>query len=118
MALVANGGGSASSAGNAPQLVEMAPIVVPIVGSDRLEGALRLKLVVAASDSGALARVTKRLPALRAVTVAGAIEFSRLYASPQSPVDAVKLRTSLAGALRADNHDVADVLIVEISAAA
>lgn len=96
----------------------MAPIVVPIVGSDRLEGALRLKLVLAAPDPGALARVTKRLPDLRAVTVAGAIEFSRLYASPQAPVNALQLRKNLTKALRADNPDVADVLVVEIAAEA
>jgi hypothetical protein len=84
-----------------PQLVAMAPIVVPIVGSDRLEGALRLKLVLEATDAAGLARLTERLPALRAVSLAGAIEFSRLYASPRTPVNAVVLRAALTAALHA-----------------
>lgn len=117
MALVANAAGGAS-AGSAPQLVVMDPIVVPIVGSDRLEGALRMKLVLEAADPAALARITKHLPELRAVTVAGAIEFSRLYASAQTPVDAVRLRAALTDLMHAKDHDVSDILIVEISAAA
>ena len=99
-----------------PQLVVMAPIVVPIVGSDRLDGALHLKLVLAATDAAALARVTKHLPVLRALSVAGAIEFSRLYASTRTPVDAVRLRAALTTALHAEDADVADILIVEVSA--
>ncbi|GHH23278.1 hypothetical protein GCM10008023_34060 [Sphingomonas glacialis] len=95
----------------------MAPIVVPIVGSDRLDGALHLKLVLAAADPAALARLTQRMPALRAASVAGAIEFSRLYASTRTPVDAARLRAILTAALRAEDADVADVLIVEVSAA-
>lgn len=109
-------GSSASSA--EPQLLVMAPITVPIVGSDRLDGSLRMKLVIAASDPTALANLTERVPELRAVSVAGAIEFSRLYASARTPVNAVQLRAALTAALKADNPSVADVLIVEISAVA
>jgi len=118
MALTANAGCGGSSDGTAPQLVPMAPIIVPIVGSDRIDGALRLKLVLTAADAGALARLTERLPALRAATVASAIEFARLYVSPQTPVNAVQLRTALTTSLRTTDHDVADLLIIEVSAAA
>jgi hypothetical protein len=62
--------------------------------------------------------LTERLPELRAVSVAGAIEFSRLYASTQTPVNVVQLSAMLTAALRAKNTDVAAVLIVEVSAAA
>ena len=100
-----------------PQLVVMPPIIVPIVGSGRLDGALHLKLVLAATDAPGLARLTQRLPALRAASVAGAIEFSRLYASPRAPVNAAALRTALTTVLRAEDGAVADILIVEVSAA-
>jgi hypothetical protein len=96
----------------------MAPLAVPIVGGDRLEGALRLKLMLAAKDEAGLARLTEELPQLRAVTVAGSIEFSRLYASSQTPVDVVQLSKDLTKALRAKSADVAEVLIIEVSTAA
>jgi hypothetical protein len=102
----------------APQLVVMAPIIVPIVGSDRLDGALHLKLVLAAADAAALERLTARLPVLRAVSIASAIEFSRLYASPRTAVNAAQLRSELIAALHAEDSDVADILIIEVSAVA
>jgi hypothetical protein len=101
-----------------PELVEMSQIVVPIIGSDHLEGALHLKMVLAATDGAGLARLTERLPELRAVSVAGAIEFSRLYASTHTPVNAVQLSKMLTSALRAEDADIAAVLIVEVSATA
>ena len=101
-----------------PQLVAMTQIVVPIIGSDQIEGALHLKMVLAAPDAARLARLTERLPELRAVAVASAIEFSRLYASTQTPVNVAQLSAMLTSALRSKNPDVAEVLIVEISAAA
>ncbi|WP_010219790.1 hypothetical protein [Sphingomonas sp. PAMC 26621] len=116
MAWTASAANSTLSPQGTPQLVAMAPIIVPIVGSDRLDGALHLKLVLAAADATALARLTKRAPALRAVSVAGAIEFSRLYASTRTPVDAVRLRAALTTALRAEDAGIAEILIVEVSA--
>ncbi len=101
-----------------PQLVAMAQIVVPIIGSDQIEGALHLKMVLAAADAARLARVTERLPELRAVAISSAIEFSRLYASTQTPVNVAQLSAMLTSALRTKSPDVAQVLIVEISAAA
>lgn len=100
-----------------PQFVVMAPIIVPIVGSDRLDGALHLKLVLAATDATGLEHLTRHLPKLRALSVAGAIEFSRIYASPRTPVDAVRLRAALTTVLRAEDSALADILIVEVSAA-
>lgn len=101
-----------------PQLVAMTQIVVPIIGSDQIEGALHLKMVLAATDATRLARLTARLPELRSVAIASAIEFSRLYASTQTPVNVAQLSAMLTSALRAKSPDVAEVLIVEISTAA
>ncbi|MFM9977362.1 MAG: hypothetical protein ACKVOP_04865 [Sphingomonadaceae bacterium] len=111
------GAGPAASDGG-PQFIAMDRIVVPIVGSGRLEGAMHLKIVVSATDAAALARLTSRLPELRAVSVAGAIEFSRLHASVRTPVNAAQLRAALTAALHATDEGVADALIVEVSAVA
>lgn len=104
--------------GGTPLLVEITPIVVPIIGSGRIDGSLRLKLVLSARDDAALARLNAHLPKLRAASVAGAIEFARLHASTQAPVDAAKLRSMLTTALHTQDAGVADTLIVEVSAVA
>ena len=99
-----------------PHFAAMDQIVVPIVGSDHIEGSLRVKLVLAAKDAGSLDRITATMPELRAVSVAESIEFSRLYASPQTPVDAQRLSATLTTALRGANAGIARVLIVEVFA--
>lgn len=101
----------------APQFVTMDPIVVPIIGSDHIDGALHVQLVLAATDEAAREQLTARLPELRAASVAGAIEFSRLYASARTPVNAVRLSRDLSAVLRAEDAGIARVLIVEVSAA-
>ncbi|WP_404367666.1 hypothetical protein AB5I39_13245 [Sphingomonas sp. MMS24-J45] len=116
LALAASPAGAAGSEHGGSEFLAMEKIVVPIVGSDRIEGALKLKLVLTAKDAASLARMTERLPVLRAVSVAAAIEFSRLYASPQTPVDARRLSADLTKALRAAEPGVDRVLIVEVSA--
>lgn len=94
----------------------MKPIVVPIISSDRLDGALHVTFALAAPDEAALARLTQKLPVLRATAVGEAIEFSRLHVSTQMPVNAVLLRQGLTAALR--DGDIASVLITEVSATA
>lgn len=116
-AAIAKPAGARSEASHEPpQILAMKPIVVPIVSSDHLDGALRVTVAFAATDEAALARLTHRLPALRAVSVGEAIEFSRLHASPRMPVDAALLRRGPATALH--DADVASVLITEVSATA
>ncbi|CAH0354599.1 hypothetical protein SPH9361_03062 [Sphingobium sp. CECT 9361] len=101
-----------------PKLLPLQPIIVPIINSDRIEGALHVSVVMSAASDVALAGLTEREPKLRAALVAELIEFSRLYVSTQMPVNAAQLRTLLTNASRAQDKDVADVLIVEISAMA
>lgn len=91
---------------------------MPIINSDRIEGALHVSVVMSAASDVALAELTEREPKLRAALIAELIEFSRLYVSTQMPVNAAQLRTLLTNASRAQDKDVADVLIVEISAMA
>ena len=107
--------GPASGSGE-PHFVSMDAIIVPIVGSDHFEGSLRLKLVLAAKDAEQLDRLTAKLPELRAVSIASSIEFSRLFTSPHTPVDARRLSADLTTALRTTDNGIARVLIVEVSA--
>lgn len=109
-------GASTETSHEPPQILTMKPIVVPIVASDRLDGALRVTFVLTAPNEAALARLTQRLPELRAISVGEAIEFSRLHVSAQMPVDAARLRHALTTALH--DTDVASVLITEVSATA
>lgn len=99
-----------------PQFVPMPLIVVPIIGSDSIEGSLRFKLVLAAKDEAGKEHLTEKLPVLRAVSVAGAMEFARLFASAQRPVDVSKLSTDLTQVLKTADAQVDRVLIVEVSA--
>ena len=116
LAAMASAADGAAPAEDAPEFLTMEQIVVPIVGSDSIEGAFKVKLVLVAKDAASLAHLTERLPELRAVSVAGAIEFSRLFASPQTPVDARRLSADLTSALRTADPGIARVLIVEVSA--
>lgn len=109
-------GARSDTAHEPPQILAMKPIIVPIVSSDRLDGALRIKFVLTAPDEAALARLTQKLPVLRAISVGEALEFSRLHASPYMPVDAARLRHGLTTALH--DSDVGSVLITEVSATA
>lgn len=120
LALASTGSANASDGGPGdrpePQFVPMPMIVVPIIGSDTIEGSLRFKLVLAAKDEAGKEHLTETLPVLRAVSVAGAMEFARLFASAQRPVDVGRLSTDLTKALKTADAQVDRVLIVEVSA--
>lgn len=75
-----------------------------------------MTFALTAPNEAALARLTQKLPELRAISVGEAIEFSRLHVSTQMPVDAARLRHTLTTALH--DSDVASVLITEVSATA
>ncbi len=108
-------GGGGGGGGNL-NLVPMEEITVPIVESDRMNGELRLKVVLEAQDAAASARLTEEMPKLREATVAAALEFARLYASGLRAVDAVQLDHDLTSAAKAADGGVARVLIVEVAA--
>jgi len=117
--LVASQAVAASEGGGAggPALVAMPELVVPIVEGARAGGRLRLKLVLRATDAAAAARLQATMPALREVSLLATAEFARLHASPFVPVDARRLAAEVGGALRARDHGIAQVLVVEVSAA-
>jgi hypothetical protein len=111
----ASGNGDASNAGVALHLVPMDEIRVPIIDGDRADGTLLFKLVLVAKDEAAAAHATATLPALRSASLGAAVEFARLYASPLTPVDAMRLATDVTAALRGDSG-ITRVLVVEVSA--
>lgn len=111
----ASGGGTAAG-GEGLHLVPMDEVSVPIVDADRVNGAMRFKLVLEAKDADTAAGMTARLPELRATTVAAALEFARLNASGLRAVDAAQLDHDLTAALKASEPGLARLLIVEVAA--
>ena len=109
-------GGAEESGGAVASLVTFRPIVVPIIDSDRVEGALRVEIIVEAADAEAAARMSAELPVLRASGVAAASEFARLYASGFRTVNVEQLDHDLTAAMQAADPGVKRILIVEVSA--
>jgi flagellar basal body-associated protein FliL len=99
-----------------PHFVPMQEIAVPIIDGDRLDGSLRVKTVLSATDAAAAERVTAALPRLRSASLAAALEFSRLHASPMRAVDARMLSQYLTKELQGVESGVARALIVEVAA--
>ena len=118
---------AASIAGAAPghaqqaqaeTFVAMQEISVPIVDASRIDGVLRVSIVLEAKDAAGAASLARRMPELRAAGLGAAIEFARLHASPFTPVDVRRLSGMLAPALRGVDPAIARVLIVKVSALA
>ena len=109
MALASEGGEQPTGGA----LVPLDEVVVPIIGSDRIEGTLRLRMVVETGDEAA---ISSRLHELRAASVAAAVEHSRLYTSALAPVNAEQLGGDMTAALKDANPAVGRVLLTEIGA--
>ena len=101
---------------HAPELVDMEFVEVPIIDGDRIEGQLRVHLVLNAGSVPAAERVTGALPRLRAATLLTMVEFARLHASPYRAVNSEKLSRTLTEALQREEPAVGEVLIVEVGA--
>jgi hypothetical protein len=120
IAIAAGGIASASGPGAEPvelHLVPLQELEVPIVDSGRLDGTLRVKFVVNAVDAGAAKDLEQRQPELRSLALAAATEVSRIYASGLSPVNAEILKAKARAGLQREHPEIADVLIVQVSAA-
>lgn len=111
----ASGGGGGGS-GDGPHLVELEPIQVPIIESDRVSGTLNLKLALNAADDQVKGELAAAQPELRAAALGAVLEFARLRASPFRAVDAAELDHELSAALGHAKPGIAKVLIVEVSA--
>ncbi|QIG79671.1 hypothetical protein [Stakelama tenebrarum] len=113
---VANASGDGAAGGESLHLVPMDRISVPITDGGRLDGNLRVALVLDAADEESAAQLKETMPELRAAALAASLEFARLHASGMRAVDVSLLDHDLTGALQAANHGVARVLIVEVAA--
>lgn len=107
---------NADTAFDSGALVQLEDIQTPIIDSGRLDGVLDVALVVQARTPVDAAALKTRLPELRAAALSGAMEFSRLYASPFAPVDARKLRAELSETIRQVDPAITDVLVVRVGA--
>lgn len=105
-----------SAARMAPEFVAMDGITTPIFGESRIEGALSVTLVLQTANPAAAAALRKQLPQMRAVALSTTLEFSRLFASGFTPVDARRLSRSLNAALKPAFPGIGRVLIVKLSA--
>lgn len=99
-----------------PQFVPLSEITTPIFGESRIEGALSVTLVLEATDVEAAQMLKARMPELRATALTAALEFSRLYASGYTPVDAGRLSADLNAAMKRAHPGIARVLIVRLDA--
>lgn len=111
----ASGGGGGEGAGGV-FLVPMEEVTVPIIDADRVQGALRFKIVLDGGNAEGAHKATEELPMLRAATVAAGLEFARLNASGLRAVDAEQLDHDLTTALKTAEPALSRVLIVEVAA--
>ena len=114
---------TAAAPGHAQELpaapfVAMGEISVPIVDAGRIDGVLRVSIVLEARDAAGASRLARKMPELRAAGLGAAIEFARLHASPFTPVNVHKLAGTLEPALRGVDGTIARILIVKVSALA
>ncbi|MFS2110392.1 hypothetical protein ACCC88_11930 [Sphingomonas sp. Sphisp140] len=109
-------GGGGGAAGEGLHLVTMDEVTVPIIDSDRVNGALRFKLVIDAGSAEVATKLNGEMPVLRAATVAAGLEFARLNASALRAVDAQQLDHDLTAALKVAEPGLVRVLIVEVEA--
>lgn len=119
-ALPLPGAGALASGGGAGaeglHLVPMDEVTVPIIDSDRVNGALTFKLVIDAGTDETAKKMTADMPVLRSATIAAGLEFARLNASALRAVDAERLDHDLTAALKAAEPGLVRVLIVEVEA--
>ncbi|OAN57411.1 hypothetical protein A7X12_08870 [Sphingomonas sp. TDK1] len=111
-ALASGGGGE----GDAPHLIKMEPVAVPIIDSDRVAGTLSFRLVLEVHDAATAEKLTAAMPNLRMAAIAGGVEFARLDASALRAVNVADLDKTLTAALKIAAPDLQRVLIVEVGA--
>jgi hypothetical protein len=99
-----------------PSFLVMEPIDAPIVDSGRIDGVLHLSLAVKMKSAENATELAKRMPELRAASLAAAIEFARLHASPYAPVNVARLSAMMAPPIKQLDNQVEKVLIMQVSA--
>ena len=116
VATVAAAAGDGNTGKDGAHMLAMEALTVPIIDGSRADGTLRVKLVLQMADASAVDTASTMLPPLRAASLAAALEFARLYATPMTPVDVERLAGDLTTALHRQDPTVTRVLIVEVAA--
>jgi len=98
------------------RFVALDEIATPILSQSRIEGTLSVTLVLRATSVDTARTLRKRMPELRAASLAATMEFSRLYASGYTTIDVARLSGDLNAALKRVDPGVERVLIVSLSA--
>ncbi|AMO72594.1 hypothetical protein [Sphingorhabdus sp. M41] len=96
--------------------VMLDPVSVPIIDGGRLEGRLDFTVVIAARDSASAEDLDGNVAKLRDTLIDAALDFSSLYASSKTPVDARLLVAKLQAAMLAKDPRVAAIYLVDVSA--
>lgn len=91
-------------------------IRVPIVDAGRMDGVLKLAVVLQTENASAAVQLKQKLPELNADGLSAAAEFARLYASPYTPVDVERLSAELTPALSRHGAGIRKVLVVHVTA--
>ncbi|TCM17699.1 hypothetical protein EDF56_10541 [Novosphingobium sp. PhB165] len=97
-------------------LITLEQIDTPIVDAGRIDGVMHVRVVVEAQSASTATELTRRMPELRAASLAASIEFARLRASPFAALDVERLSQTLTPALKRVDPSVARVLIVRATA--
>ncbi|KPH62811.1 MULTISPECIES: flagellar basal body-associated FliL family protein [Novosphingobium] len=99
-----------------PSFLAMDDIDAPIIDSGRIDGVLHVSIVVKTKSAESAAELAKRMPELRAASLAAAIEFARLHASPFTPVNVARLSAMMSPPIKRLDAGIEKVLIVKVSA--
>lgn len=101
---------------NPDNLVKLEQIDTPIVDAGRIDGVMHVQLVVETKSAANASGLSKRMPELRAASLAASIEFARLRASPFTALNVSQLSQTLTPALQRVDPDISRVLIVRATA--
>ena len=97
-------------------LLHLTDMSVPIVDAGRMDGVLRLSIVLQTDNQQAADALTAKMPEIQAETLSAASEFARLYASPYAPVDVERLIAELNPALNRQGTGIRKILITHVVA--
>jgi flagellar basal body-associated protein FliL len=115
------GGSIAATEGHAtiserPALLTVDEIATPIFSAARIEGSLNLSLAIEGEDAAMLPALRSQMPQLRAAMLTTTLEFSRLYASGFTAIDAERLHADLTASVKRIHPGIKRVLILKLSA--
>lgn len=115
------GGGMAAVGSQVPAeepsaFLSVDDITTPIFSTGGIDGSLSMSVAIQTSNETMVRELREKMPELRAAILTSTLEFSRLYASGFTPVDAERLDGELSSALKRVHPGAEKVLILKLSA--